>query len=566
MIPAGYDRGRTAPGEQIVFERLRSEPETRDWIVLHSLDVADHSTQVQGEIDFVIIVPGLGVLCLEVKSHHAVGRTAEGEWRMGADPPTFRSPFRQASDSMHSIRRRLADGDTRLSGVPFASAVCFTHVSFREASPEWGDWQVIDQRTLAAGPMSGAISRALEENRRRIASSPKGAWLRAERPEPTAEQAVSIARQLRPAFEFFESPRSRQDRTRDELRLYTAEQLEALARLDANERVLFEGAAGTGKTMMAIEAARRSVNAGTSTALVCFNRMLASWLEEQCGPLGDRLWVGTMHSLMLEIAGVRPPDAAGPDYWTSVLPQLAVDQALGDEAVPRFGTLIVDEAQDLLRPAYLDALDLQLWGGLGGGRWRMFGDFVNQAIYDAGPDPLGALTGRCPGVPRYSLTENCRNTPRIATQLTILTGAPSYRHILRPDNGLEPELRLYRDDNAQADLLRDELERIRELRYSPAEVVVLSPKADGVATTIGGDGRLGPMTPQARRSIRRGTIQSFKGLESPVVIVTDIERIGDAASDALLYVAISRATDRLTILGHESIRGALVDRLQTSPA
>jgi hypothetical protein len=564
MIPPGFDRERTAPGEQIVFERLRLEPGTADWIVLHSLDVADHGTQVQGEIDFVVIAPGLGVLCLEVKSHRTAARSENGEWHLGADPPTLRSPFRQASDSMHSIRQRLAAEDSRLSRVPFASAVCFTHTSFDESSPEWLAWQVIDQRTLAGGPISGAIAQALEENRLRIAAAPKGRWLDLDAREPTPEQALSIAQHLRPAFEFFESPRSRRERLREELRFYTAAQVEALARLESNARVLFEGAAGTGKTMIAVEAARRSVNAGDRTGLVCFNRMLAAWLQEQCEPLRDRLWVGTIHSLMLEIAATKPPGHATADYWTTELPGLAVDRALDDNATPRFDTLVVDEAQDILRGSYLDALDLQIWGGIGGGRWRMFGDFVNQAIYDTGPDPLGALAMRSPDVPRYMLTENCRNTPRIATQLSILTGAPRYERILRPDNGLEPELRLYKDNDNQLALLADELDRLRSLRYSPAEVVILSPKTDSIATSLRGSGwrgQLGAMSPSAERSIRSGTIHSFKGLESPVVIITDVDRVGDAASDALLYVAISRATERLTILAHEATREALVKRL-----
>ena len=49
------------PGERQVFERLASDPEADEWVVLHSLALADHVRQAQGEADFVIIIPGLGV-------------------------------------------------------------------------------------------------------------------------------------------------------------------------------------------------------------------------------------------------------------------------------------------------------------------------------------------------------------------------------------------------------------------------------------------------------------------------------------------------------------------------
>ena len=46
-----------------------------DWIVLHSQDIARHRSQMEGEIDFLIFAPGLGVLVLEVKgcSRHLPG-------------------------------------------------------------------------------------------------------------------------------------------------------------------------------------------------------------------------------------------------------------------------------------------------------------------------------------------------------------------------------------------------------------------------------------------------------------------------------------------------------------
>jgi hypothetical protein len=67
MIPPEVYGDCASRGEKELFLRLRDAPETKDWIAFHSLDIANHRKQVQGEIDFVVIVPSKGILCVEVK-------------------------------------------------------------------------------------------------------------------------------------------------------------------------------------------------------------------------------------------------------------------------------------------------------------------------------------------------------------------------------------------------------------------------------------------------------------------------------------------------------------------
>src|SRR4051794_33332305 len=102
MIPAGFDRQKTPPGEQEVFRLLSTAEGTDDWIVFHSLDIAEHQRRIEGELDFLIIVPTLGCLCVEVKSHRKVTRV-DGMWHLGSEPPTPRGPFKQVAEALHSI-------------------------------------------------------------------------------------------------------------------------------------------------------------------------------------------------------------------------------------------------------------------------------------------------------------------------------------------------------------------------------------------------------------------------------------------------------------------------------
>ena len=96
------------PGEKQIFSTLRNSRRGSDWIVLHSLNLPRHLRQNAGEIDFLILVPGKGILILEVKSHQRI-RREKGLWYLGNDPPTQRGPFEQASLAMHSLKNDLGN-------------------------------------------------------------------------------------------------------------------------------------------------------------------------------------------------------------------------------------------------------------------------------------------------------------------------------------------------------------------------------------------------------------------------------------------------------------------------
>lgn len=551
MIPRVIDPDTPSPGEVEVFNRLRDDPATEGWVALHSLDLMNHPQQLQGEIDFVIIVPGRGVLCLEVKAHRYVRRDGTGMWQLGSDPPSARGPFKQASEAMHALKGRLRERRPQLAGVLFWSAVCFTAVDFNLKSEEWHEWQVIDSAALRSRPISNCVVGVLSNATRHAVSSPGGQWFNPSAGEPSAAQCADIANALRPEFEVYQSPKARRRLRDEELRRYTEEQFAALDAMEANPRVIFEGAAGTGKTLLAFESARRGAASGEQVLLCCYNRLLGKWLKKEAAPLVPAVHAGTFHSYLLELAGVRPPPADAQGFWDGELPDLALARILdrGAEGAP-FDRLVVDEAQDLLRGPLLDLLDLSVSGGLASGRWHVFGDFERQAIYgSAGSDQL--LQARSTSTARFRLSANCRNTPRIAALTGTLAGL-QYRRVLRPDDGVEPELDFYEDDAAQQKLLVAYLDEFGREGYGSNEVVVLSrlskgPSAEYVTVTPWAQ-RLKPADTAGGGDIPYASIHAFKGLEAAAVIVTDIHSVGTDEDQALLYVAITRATERLVIL------------------
>jgi hypothetical protein len=77
-MTAPHWHDRTPSSEQRVFNLLQNDPATKDWVVLHSLNLKQSGTQPYGEVDFVVLIPSAGVFCLEVKGGRLASRN--GAW------------------------------------------------------------------------------------------------------------------------------------------------------------------------------------------------------------------------------------------------------------------------------------------------------------------------------------------------------------------------------------------------------------------------------------------------------------------------------------------------------
>ena len=569
MIPPRISPDCSSPGEREIFRRLKDDPETRGWIVLHSLDVAEHVTNIAGEIDFVVIVPGKGVLCVEVKACASLIRR-DGLWYYGkVTKPDVRGPFKQASAAMHSIRANLAKKRPDLARIPFWSAVIFPYLEFSTKSEEWHSWQVIDNRQFRSCAIGKLLSDVLDQARQFLQNKSSARWFDPKSIEPNTQQCSGIADVLRADFEFFEKPGSRSGKLESDLTAYTTEQYGALDAMEANPRVAFVGPAGTGKTLLAIEAARRGSDVGRKVLLLCYNRFLGRWLQGQLSVQDTEVVARTIHQHMLAVSKTSVPDNPDQAFWETRLPSRASEALLEDECeANQFDELVVDEAQDILREDYLDFLDLSMRGGLASGKWRFFGDFEKQAIYSAANLSLEEfIETRSSNAPTFDLRTNCRNTPRVAELVHLLGGlTPPYRRILRPDDGIEPEIIYYSDRIEQRSLLLNSVKILRNRGFSDQDIVILSPRSDATCAASNAQiNRLGksfrPFEGSPGGVTRYCTIHSFKGMESPAVIVTDVDRLDESTSTDLFYVAITRALEGLTILAHESAKADILSTL-----
>lgn len=577
MFPALFDDSNPSAAERRVFELLKYDPATTDWVVLHSLGLARRGKKPFGEVDFVVLVPRAGVACLEVKGGRVACR--DGAWettdRYDHVERLKRSPFIQARDGMFAVRDAILNRAP--VGFPpwlvFASGVVMPDIEFSERSVEWEPWHVLDRRVTTRS-MSSGITRLLTEQRTLHRDVPQG--------EPSPATVGTIRQLLRPDFEVVISRKATIEDSEAQLLRMTEEQFDALDMLADNERCLFEGAAGTGKTMLALEYAKRSSAAGHRTLLICFNRLLGDWLSRQVleWPQDKRATAGRYFKLLRETI-LR--SSIAPEFLETegrVTGKQLYQDAYGlfgklavEEVNEAFDVLVLDEAQDLIQPEVLEVLNAWLRGGLADGRWAIFGDFQRQAIFGNrnGSELRSLLAAAAPQHTKGRLTLNCRNTRNIGEETALLSGFPSPPYRMGQLAGLPVDYRYYKALDQQREIVVADIRRLLAEGMAATDVVVLSNLRlqNSCLANLPTDAtfRLEDIASIAGR--RRGmpviafaTAQSFKGMESSVVILCDVEGVSDAEPQALLYVAMSRARAQLIVVAHDRTKGSIAESVR----
>jgi hypothetical protein len=566
LIPAFFD-DRTPPGEREVFALLEKAPV--DWVAIHSLDLAPWNRGLRTEIDFMVIVPSTGILCIEVKSHERI--EFDGEcW----NPTSItRSPFKQALDGSRTFARRLADLLPHTAKVPVIHLCIFPKARF-EANKNLSvqPWEWIDRSHLALVASSGEFAELIL-GRMREAIRAETMLSSLQRPL-TAAVVDEIVNHCVPVRRRNPSLREEIDNRRSELEaVLRVQQMPVLMLAGLNPRLLVTGPAGTGKTLIAMEVARRAAEDGKRVALLCHNQLVGDWIARQVNsPPLPNLIVGRAIQILMRIAGLRIPEQRAPDYWDLHLPlqleEFITDPDLNFNAF--FDYLVVDEAQDLMsRPALWNVLCMFLKNGLARGSFALFGDFENQSLgrEAAAINALNDLvTVVCPT--RWELAENCRNYRVVGEMAVRLSGAGAslYSGFLRTGgSGRDYDIHFYGSEEEQEVLLERSIREFISRGYRPSEITLLSFRSDmhslAAKLLARGEKLVRPLTQGEKTTY--ATVHAFKGMENRVIILTDVT-LGDAGFErSLFYTGMTRATDSVRILCHTSSRATLARWLTT---
>jgi len=557
LIPAFVDE-TTPPGEREVFQMLAAGPD--NWTIVHSLDLAPWNRRRRTEIDFVAVVPDSGILCIEVKSHRDIS-FENGRWH----PVTItRSPFKQALDGRYALARRLPDLLSFAHRVPIVHCCIFPQSDFT-ISPNLSVLpdELIDARALHAIRGGSALCGDLRARMRRmIAEDPDLQPMREPLTEPEVAQIlhclVPVQRRHPEAHEEIVL------REREIERLLRDQQRPVLQLWELNRRVLVSGGAGTGKTLIALELARRAAQKGQRVALLCFNQLVGRWMEAQIQsrrPVFPNLIVGRVYQMVSEMAGIVVPSNPPNDYWEHVFPEL-VEERLTDpdfHATSTFDSLVLDEAQDILcRPRIWHCLLQLVSGGADRGRFVLLGDFEHQVLghREALSRSLTEITshGTCT---QWHLSENCRNYRIIGETAVRMSGfdTPVYTGYLRK-GGSQADLAvaMYETDAEQRSVLVSWLRELRAAAFHDRDITLLSfcePSRSVAARLTEPDLRIMPASVPAH-SMTYTSVHAFKGMENKVTILTDLVVDDREFHRDVFYTAMTRSTGAVRVLCHRS--------------
>ena len=588
VVPKFTRNPKKFRAEKDIFELLRDDPGTRAWTVIHSVllrERAKGSVSVHGEIDFVVIVPGEGIVCVEVKGG---GFTRKGNlWyrSQNLEDPMRETPFEQAVASMQ--------GFVRLLEKKFGSGVCPVEclLVFPDIDAPPVEMGLAPSAVIGMSDLERDGKLAMSRCIKTFANEVLRKRQKHNQRLPSPAQADRIAEYLCGGFTGIVSVGASLRHMEEKVVSLTEEQYERLDSLEANARCLVHGGAGTGKTMLALEYARRAEADGARVLFVCANRYLADWLQEQTDGMDCKTdtWFGFAGGLIdgSSLAGQFKAARRAADNATlfdELYPDFAMRALQESAGTPGsqnlFDLLIVDEAQDLLAsPRMLEFLDRTLCGGLAGGRWAIFGDFQRQALYQSEPlDPKRVLSNYCEPdrMTVERLTYNCRNSPRIAEATAVLAGfdQDQLRFRTGAEAGDPVEHRFYASDSDLVTSVTELLDRLAKDGVALEDIVVLSPhrlrrsglwEGRGASSyqfqEVGG----APDTDSDKPTVKFCTIQTFKGLESSVVVMVDLTERMDYWDDrqSLLYVGLSRARTLLVLMIHENARQSFGPLLRT---
>ncbi len=496
-----------------------------------------------GEIDFLVIHLGLGLLNIEVKGGQRI-EYEDGSWyttnrhgkriRLEKDP--FEQSFKEIRDLVQKIRERVYGGPKARLPFTYGHAVAFPEAEIGGAQLPMNADRNITIDVTELPEIKAAVTHIMEH------------WQegRGESHFTLGDLQKLQDKVLMPTFGLAYSLGAQVSEGELAMQRMTREQFLMLDMLSEHHRALIQGCAGTGKTFLAMEKARRLASDGLDVLLLCYNTALADFLTEHCANYAGNITISTYHRLAAKLCSEATipfvPGSHEEVFWNDEAPELLV------QAAAQLGyacdAVIVDEGQDFMANWY-NSLDCLLRDPEESYFYVFFDPC--QRIY---PErrvedwPLREIPHR--------LIWNCRNTKRINEFVAEIAGIEPYS----PDfcfEGSAVELISYEEPPEQVKAIEGIVSHLLKEGVEPGQIVILSHHKQSNSCLAGVE-RIGakPLVEATSVSnpeaIRFSTLHSFKGLEAEAVILCDVDWSGHGNEPSHLYVAASRARQLLYVL------------------
>ena len=532
MIPSTMESDNNSWGEKKVFEALKTKLSAK-YTVFHSVrwnDRTEKDTVVWGECDFTVFHPQKGILVIEVKSggiecvndRWTYIRTDNGERY------DMKNPMKQADRSKY----RFKDLRDEVLGIDqenqdyclVETAVWFPSVSRRDE---------IGEMPMEFKPELVLLEDALEKPEEYIDKIYEFYHGRSHT-KLSAKHADDIIKAFAPHYRAMPSLRSKREEQEDMFDRLTKEQNALLGYLEEQRVAAIHGAAGTGKTWLAVAKSKELAKSG-KVLFLCFNQFLRLDLQDR--------------------KDGNPKEYDNVDFMN--LPQL-VAKKIGSSNVDKdeihvflerfdsydwdYKHIVIDEGQDFddVEIEKLNEIAMLLDGA--------FYVFYDKNQFVQGRDfPNWLKNAEC----RLVLTINCRNTYAIAdTSGKTIKVEPKVKN--KSVKGDMPQFYICGDARKATKKIAALIDRYRLNGYKYEQICIITTKTEE-KSFLNGVEKIGNhkiLSARAKDGVLFTTARKFKGLESDVIIMVDVnqETFADDESKRLFYVGASRAMHYLDII------------------
>mgnify|MGYP004502095031 CR=1 FL=1 len=509
-------------GEFQIFESLKQLP--NDWYIYHSLNWKDRSKNGRitwGEADFVIFNKSYGILVIEVKSGGISFK--DGKWLQtrldNFEVNEMKNPFNQANRSKYKlideIDYKLPYGDRCF----IDKAVWFPSISNAELDnanlPLEYDRKLILTKKSLNNPLQSILSIYNFYNSTRYTMLSRNS-------------ENLILETIMPSFNLVPSASNIKDEADYVFYQLTNEQKKVLDFISDQQTVAIQGSAGTGKTFIAVEQAKR-LSADKKVLFLCFNRFLYYHLDNKCKL--DNVDYYNLHTFLSKYSS---DDISTDDRCLKALKNIDFENDLDYQAI------IIDEAQDISDKILIEFYEIckRLNYNL-----YLFYDKNQMLFQNKLPKCLEEFD--C----KLTLTKNCRNTLKIVQTINsvfnINTSANGFSI-----SGIMPTFYFIENDiqNKLNNIINDYISS--GFNHKDITILTLTTEEDSCLKGINRIGKFEINHESNDSGIFFTTSKKFKGLESNIIIVIDFDasQYNDYEYMKNLYVSLSRARQRLSLI------------------
>lgn len=492
---------------------------------------------IDGESDFIIVIPQKGILFLEVKGGIVGYKAKENQWisKRRDDQKTYKikDPVKQAKNAMFAIMELLKKQNIPIDDkfLNFCYAVCLPDTPMpldpRPFGPDKPQEIFLFQDQLTN--IKFEIEKILE-------------WFQGNKVPQLDNKFINEFNSLIVGKDLpVKIPLKKSISLEEEEMKFSPAQSFYIKTLPQLNYVALKGGAGTGKTLLAIELIRQFAP-NHKVLFLCFNKPLARYVKFALKGTEGKIHVHNCHQWVSSLKRKYSIQNKSLDL------QVELEEIVSnvDNQAEKYDVIIIDEAQDF-DDEWMISIEQML---VEKGKFYIFYD-QQQSIFDKKSQYF--LNEK---FSQLELEENFRNTQEIFETFKNFNSQTNF--VSRGILGAPPEFIKVKNYEQQFKWIGDKINHLRQHEnVNLRETGVLL--YDGLKTTnVKNLSKIIPNLTKAELSpadyvqpdqIMFDTVNRIKGLEIPIMFLTNFT---SSLEPERLYVSLSRAKHRLFIVGLES--------------